>query len=77
MATRKKKKIYKRAPVSNPTLMTWKKLNKDLPEMSEEQCLELLKEELAGRNRKSFLSRIHHRLSRIRTIKEREALGLD
>lgn len=49
----------------------WRKLNKELALLSEEQVLTLLNEERAGRRRLSILERLHQRYTTLRAARER------
>jgi hypothetical protein len=51
--------------------MNWRKLNKELALMTEEQVLSLLNEERAGAKRISILERLHQRYTALRTARER------
>lgn len=51
--------------------MNWRKLNKELALLSEEQVLMLLEEERAGRRRLSILERLHQRYTTLRAARER------
>lgn len=67
--------MKKNDSISNPVLRTWDGLNDHLRVSVDEQALEkLLKEELDGRRRKMFVSRIHARLNRVRCQAERDEL---
>ena len=61
-------------PIEDPILETWKGLNVALLTMDEAGCRTLLKKELAGRNRRQVLKRIHSRLNKVRAHREREEL---
>lgn len=61
-------------PVDNPSLRTWLALNDAIRDADEEQCQELLKEELKGRRRKKFIMRIHSRINKVRADRERAEL---
>jgi hypothetical protein len=52
----------------------WRKLNKELALLSEEQVLTLLNEERAGRRRLSILERLHQRYTTLRAARERMEL---
>ena len=54
--------------------MNWRKLNKELALMTEEQVLSLLNEERAGARRISILERLHQRYTALRTARERMEL---
>ena len=51
--------------------MNWRKLNKELALMTEDQVLSLLNEERAGAKRISILERLHQRYTALRTARER------
>ena len=62
----------------NPVLRTWDGLNAHLMTIENEAALEeLLQEELKGRNRVKFVSRIYSRLNRVRACRERWELGVE
>lgn len=61
-------------PVKNENLQTWVALNNALRDADEKLCMQLLKEEKAGRQRRQFLLRIHSRLNKVRADREREQL---
>lgn len=61
-------------PVKNENLQTWVALNDALRDADEKLCIQLLKEEKAGRQRRQFLLRIHSRLNKVRADREREQL---
>jgi len=54
--------------------MNWRKLNKELALMTEDQVLSLLNEERAGARRISILERLHQRYTAMRTARERMEL---
>ena len=54
--------------------MNWRKLNKELALMTEDQVLSLLNEERAGAKRISILERLHQRYTALRTSRERMEL---
>lgn len=58
-----------------PELRSWISLNEVLREASEDICKILLNAELKGRNRKTFVKRIHSRLNKVRADRERVELG--
>jgi hypothetical protein len=64
----------KKPTIKNPALRTWVALNTALRNATEQQCEKLLQEELSGRQRKQFLTRIHARLNRVRATRERKEL---
>ena len=49
----------------------WRSLNKELPHMTEDQVLQILNEELAGRRRVAILERLHRRYTSMRATRER------
>lgn len=49
----------------------WRKLNKELALLSEEQVLTLLNQERVGRRRLSILERLHQRYTTLRAARER------
>ena len=49
---------------------TWRALNFKLSSLSEEQVLELLEQERAGRRSLRMLNRLHQRASYLRTTRE-------
>jgi hypothetical protein len=62
-------------PITNPVLFTWVALNESLGAADEELCWKLLDEEKKGRNRPSFIKRVHSRLNKVRADRERKELG--
>lgn len=52
----------------------WRKLNKDLPLMSEDQVLEMLNQERSGPRRVSVLERLHQRYTTLRAARERREI---
>ena len=54
--------------------MNWRKLNKEIALMSEDQVLDLLNQERAGAKRISILERLHQRYTTLRTSRERMEL---
>ena len=52
-------------------MSTWRALNSKLSSLSEEQVLELLEQERAGRRSLRVLQRLHQRASYLRTTRER------
>ena len=54
--------------------MNWRKLNKEIALMSEDQVLDLLNQERAGAKRISILERLHQRYTALRTARERMEL---
>ena len=63
--------------IENPALRTWIALNDELRDADENQCQQLLDEELIGRKRKQFIKRIHSRLNKVRADRERKELGAE
>lgn len=49
----------------------WRKLNKELALLSEEQVLAMLNQERVGRRRSSILERLHQRYTTLRAARER------
>lgn len=62
--------------ITNDDLKSWAALNLKLRGSSEAVCKALLDEELAGRQRKQFIRRIHSRLNKVRADRERSELGV-
>lgn len=52
----------------------WKLLNDQLRHADEATCERLLKKELRGQQRLTYLLRIHSRLNRVRAARERREL---
>ena len=52
-------------------LSTWINLNDALRGCSEDFCHKLLKAEMSGKKRKTFINRIHSRLNKVRADRER------
>jgi hypothetical protein len=62
--------------VKNPVLKTWSGLNTFIMACQDEDVLaKLMEEERAGRARKTFLTRIHSRISYLRYHRERAQLA--
>lgn len=55
-------------------LVDWVSLNAGLGTLSEAELGELLHLEQTGKNRPTYVRRIHTRLSRVRTVRERKEL---
>lgn len=55
-------------------LKSWGNLNTYLRDASVSDCERLLKSEANGKNRLSFLRRVHSRLNKVRADNEREKL---
>lgn len=51
--------------------VTWRSLNDQLNNMSEEEVLELLNKERAGAKRTTLLERLHQRYTILRSARER------
>lgn len=49
----------------------WRKLNKEINALTEEQVLEMLNAERTGRKRVSILERLHQRYTVLRAARER------
>lgn len=56
-------------------LGSWVELNAGLLTMNEWECDLVLRAEMEGRNRKSFLKRIHSRINYLRAHRERAELA--
>jgi hypothetical protein len=54
--------------------MNWRKLNKEIALMSEDQVLDLLNQERAGAKRISIMERLHQRYTALRASRERMEL---
>lgn len=52
----------------------WRKLNRELALMTEDQVLSLLNQERAGRARISILERLHQRYTILRATRERKEI---
>jgi hypothetical protein len=63
------------APDQEALLKNWNTLNEHLLALSEEAVAALLAAERAGRNRLTFVLRLHSRLNRMRRERERSALA--
>lgn len=61
--------------ITNPVLLAWVALNEALSTADEALCWRLLEEEKKGRNRPSFMKRIHSRLNKVRADRESKELG--
>lgn len=55
-------------------IKSWEELNKLLTKATEEDCRGMLKNEIEGRHRDSFVKRIHHRMNKMRYKRERAEL---
>lgn len=58
----------------NHGIKDWAALNARLAGATEEDCLKLLKCEKGGNKRRSWLVRIHHKLNKLRALRERAEL---
>lgn len=65
--------MYKKE-IKNPFLKSWVGLNDFLMSADEAACKQLLREEMKGRARESFMNRIHSRLNKVRADRERAEL---
>jgi hypothetical protein len=54
--------------------LDWRRLNKELALLSEEEVLVLLNDERANRRRISILERLHQRYTALRTARERREI---
>jgi hypothetical protein len=54
--------------------LNWRKLNKELALMSEDQVLDLLNQERVGARRISIMERLHQRYTALRASRERMEL---
>jgi hypothetical protein len=54
--------------------LNWRELNKNLPDMKEEDVLAALEKELEGRKRSVILIRLHQRYCTLRQSRERLAI---
>lgn len=52
----------------------WQVLNDELTSLTLPDVIELLKVEMSGRRRQSFIARLHGRITRLRNIAERSQL---
>ena len=55
-------------------LATWVNLNTAIMRMGEADCVQLIDAEKVGRNRKTFILRLHSRLNKVRAARERVEL---
>jgi len=55
-------------------MSNWADLNTLLSGFTEEELQKMLDDEVGGKKRKMFIERIHQRVSKLRTIREREML---
>jgi len=55
-------------------LDSWVELNLYLVDATEDDCKDLIEKEKSGKNRPTFLRRIHSRLNRVRAERERKEL---
>lgn len=59
------------------TLASWKKLNSKISSLTEKEIEELLQIERANKRRAMIIKRLHQRLTKLRTTREREQLRVD
>ncbi len=55
-------------------LNDWKFLNNQLSSLTVEQLRDLINAEIQGKNRRTFIERIHQRYAKLMTMHERAAL---
>ena len=67
-------KATRKVTATNPALTSWVALNDAMRTADEATCKALLREELAGKNRKQFVSRIRSRFNRARYRREQMEL---
>jgi hypothetical protein len=60
--------------MASPALSTWVGLNDAVLTMGEQECLDLIREEMRGERRKMFILRIFSRYNRLRGQRERAEL---
>lgn len=58
----------------SPALDSWNGLNEILMDITEKECITLLKVEQKNLNRPTFVKRIHSRINRMRAERERAEL---
>ena len=78
MANLTREEAKKAKKIKNTVLASWKGLNAFLMLKSTDSaaCNKLLKEELAGRKRPTFVERIRSRFVKLRNIEERKKLRI-
>ena len=59
------------------TLVSWKKLNSKISSLTEKEIEELLQIERANKRRAMIIKRLHQRLTKLRTTREREQLRVN
>lgn len=52
--------------------MNWRELNRKINELTEEQVLDLLRQEAQGPRRVSIITRLHQRYTILRAMRERK-----
>lgn len=57
-------------------LRSWRKLNETLLQLTEEEVEHLLAVERANKRRSMIIKRLHQRLNKLRTNRERKELGV-
>lgn len=57
-----------------PNYLTWKELNDQLADLTEQEVLDLLKDEKRHARRTTILVRLHQRYTVLRMLRERAAL---
>jgi hypothetical protein len=68
----------KRGKVVSPSEVLskgWHDFNRDLAKLTEEQLRKMLELELAGKNRSSYIERIHTRFNNARIAREKQELA--
>lgn len=55
----------------------WRKFNKLLPKLTEQQLQSALDEEATTRKRREYLFRLHRKFNQVRYKRERRSLGID
>ena len=57
-----------------PNYLTWKELNDQLADLTEQEVKDLLEDEIANARRSTILVRLHQRYTTLRMLRERAAL---
>lgn len=57
-----------------PNYLTWKELNDQLADLTEQEVKDLLEDEIANARRSTILVRLHQRYTVLRMLRERAAL---
>ncbi len=57
-----------------PNYLTWKELNDQLADLTEQEVLDLLEDEKRHARRSTILVRLHQRYTTLRMLRERAAL---